>query len=88
MEACSGAHHWGRLLTALGHRVGIMAPRFVAPYRKGGKNDGNDAEAICEAVARPGMPTPNAPTKPSQQNEAAPRRMCRAEAPGPDPLTE
>ena len=55
MEACSGAHHWGRSLTALGHRVGIMASRFVAPYRKGGKNDGNDAEAICEAVARPGM---------------------------------
>jgi transposase len=32
-----------------------MASRFVAPYRKGGKNDGNDAEAICEAVARPRM---------------------------------
>jgi transposase len=42
-------------LKKLGHRVGIMAPRFVAPYRKGGKNDGNDAEAICEAVGRPGM---------------------------------
>jgi transposase len=55
LEACSGAHHWGRALEKLGHRVGIMAPRFVAPYRKGGKNDGNDAEAICEAVARPGM---------------------------------
>ena len=55
MEACSGAHHWGRQLQPLGHRVGMMASRFVAPYRKGGKNDGNDAEAICEAVARPGM---------------------------------
>lgn len=55
MEACSGAHYWGRELIKLGHRVGIMASRFVAPYRKGGKNDGNDAEAICEAVARPGM---------------------------------
>jgi transposase len=32
-----------------------MAPKFVAPYRKSGKNDGNDAEAICEAVARPNM---------------------------------
>jgi len=32
-----------------------MAPKFVAPYRKGGKNDGNDAEAICEAVTRPNM---------------------------------
>mgnify|MGYP000501124569 CR=1 FL=1 len=55
MEACSGAHHWARSLQALGHRIGIMPPRFVAPYRKGGKNDGNDAEAICEAVTRPGM---------------------------------
>jgi transposase len=55
MEACSGAHHWGRALMKLGHRVGIMAPKFVAAYRKGGKNDGNDAEAICEAVSRPGM---------------------------------
>jgi transposase len=32
-----------------------MAPRFVAPYRKSQKNDGNDAEAICEAVGRPSM---------------------------------
>jgi len=55
MEACSGAHHWARQLQAMGHRVGIMASRFVAPYRKGGKNDSNDAEAICEAVARPNM---------------------------------
>jgi transposase len=55
MEACSGAHHWGREGMKLGHQVGIMASRFVAPYRKGGKNDGNDAGAICEAVARPSM---------------------------------
>jgi transposase len=55
MEACSGAHHWGRALSALGHRLGIMAPRFAVAYRQGGKNDGNDAQAICEAVARPGM---------------------------------
>ena len=33
----------------------LMAPKFVAPYRKSGKNDGNDAEAICEAVTRPSM---------------------------------
>jgi transposase len=32
-----------------------MAPKFVTPYRKSGKNDGNDAEAICEAVSRPSM---------------------------------
>jgi len=29
MEACSGAHYWGRELVKLGHQIGIMAPRFV-----------------------------------------------------------
>lgn len=52
MEACSGAHYWGREFTKLGHKVGIIASKFIAPFRKGGKNDNNDAEAICEAVGR------------------------------------
>jgi transposase len=55
MEACGGAHEWARKFEAHGHRIGIMMARFVAPYRKSSKNDGNDAEAICEAVARPNM---------------------------------
>ena len=55
MEACGGAHEWARKFRMHGHRVGIMMARFVAPYRKSSKNDGNDAEAICEAVARPSM---------------------------------
>src|SRR5712691_5837324 len=55
MEACSGAHEWGRRFQELGHTVRLMAPKFVVPYRKSGKNDGNDAEAICEAVGRPSM---------------------------------
>jgi transposase len=55
MEACSGAHEWGRRFERHGHTVRLMAPKFVAPYRKSGKNDGNDAEAVCEAVSRPSM---------------------------------
>jgi transposase len=55
MEACSGAHEWARRFIVFGHVVKLMAPKFVTPYRKSGKNDGNDAEAICEAVARPNM---------------------------------
>jgi transposase len=55
MEASGGAHHWAREIGKLGHEVRIIAPQFVAPYRKSGKNDANDAEAICEAVGRPNM---------------------------------
>jgi len=55
MEACSGAHEWARRFAVFGHTVKLMAGKFVAPYRKSGKNDGNDAEAICEAVSRPNM---------------------------------
>src|SRR5258706_10582260 len=55
MEACSGAHEWARQFQGLGHTVRLMAPGLVTPYRKSGKNDGNDAEAICEAVTRPNM---------------------------------
>src|SRR5688572_9847203 len=55
MEACSGAHEWAREFERFGHTVRLMAPKFVRPYRKTGKNDYNDAEAICEAVGRPNM---------------------------------
>lgn len=55
MEACGGAHYWGRELMKLGHTVRLMAPQHVKPYVKGNKNDMNDAEAICEAVGRPSM---------------------------------
>jgi len=55
MEACGGAHHWARSLQRYGHTVRLMAPQFVKPYVKTNKNDVADAEAICEAVARPNM---------------------------------
>src|SRR5215469_11713145 len=55
MEACGSAHYWARELEKLGHMVRLMSPQFVTPYRKGNKNDPNDAEAICEAVTRPSM---------------------------------
>jgi transposase len=55
VEACGSAHYWARELKTLGHDVRLIAPQFVAPYRKNDKNDGNDAAAICEAVGRPHM---------------------------------
>jgi transposase len=55
MEACGSAHHWARKLQGLGHTTRLMATQFVKPYVKSNKNDVADAEAICEAVARPNM---------------------------------
>jgi len=55
MEACGGAHHWARELTRQGHTVRIMAAEFVRPFRKSGKNDANDAEAICTAARQANM---------------------------------
>jgi len=55
IEAGGAAHHWSRTLSAMGHEVKIMAPQFVKPYVKRGKNDAADAEALCEAMSRPTM---------------------------------
>ncbi len=58
MEASSSAHHWARKLQALGLQPRIISAQLVEPYRSqgaGGKNDANDAAAICEAASRPTM---------------------------------
>ena len=55
LEACGGSHHWGRVLSGLGHRVRLIPPQYVKPFVKRAKNDRNDAEAISEAAARPSM---------------------------------
>lgn len=55
VEACGSAHYWARELRTLGHDVRVIAPQFVAPYRHNDKHDGNDSDAICEAVGRPHM---------------------------------
>ena len=50
LEACGAAHHWGRVLTGLGHAVRLIAPEAVRPFvRRGKKNDAADAAALCEA---------------------------------------
>lgn len=55
MEACAGAHDWGRRLGALGHEVRLLPPQHVKAYVRGQKNDYNDARAIAEAASRPGL---------------------------------
>ena len=69
LEACGASHHWGRELQALGHEVVLIPPQYVKPFVKRGKNDRNDAEAISEAAARPGMA--RVPVKSAAQQAAA-----------------
>lgn len=53
LEACSGAHHWGRELMKLGHDVRLVPPRTVKPFVLNNKTDAADAQAICEVAGRP-----------------------------------
>jgi transposase len=57
MEACSGAHHWGRRCLEHGLVPKLIAAQFVTPFRKSraGKNDRNDAEAIATAARQGNM---------------------------------
>jgi transposase len=58
MESCSGAHHVARRLRLQSLDARLVAGHFVTPYRmagRSGKNDANDAAAICEAASRPHM---------------------------------
>lgn len=55
MEACGGAHHWGRVAQKYGHEVRMMPAAYVKPYVKRNKNDDRDAEGVCEAMGRPTM---------------------------------
>lgn len=55
MEACGGAHHWGREIGYLGHAVQLVPSAYVKAYIKRQKNDAADAEAICAVASRPRM---------------------------------
>lgn len=52
MEACGGAHYWGRRLREMGYRVRLIPAQFVKPFVVGNKTDANDADAIFEASRR------------------------------------
>lgn len=54
MEACGGAHHWARELSALGHTVRLLHAKAVRPFVSGNKTDAADARAIWLAVQQPG----------------------------------
>lgn len=50
IEACGSAHHWARVLTALGHQVELLPAQQVRPFVSGNKDDAADARAIWRAA--------------------------------------
>jgi transposase len=68
MEACGAAYYWARELRKLGHEVKLIAPQHVKAYVKRNKNDGRDAEGLCEAMSRPTMQF--VPVKTEEQQSA------------------
>ena len=55
MEACGGAHEWGRQLMQLGHQVRLLPPNRVRPFVQRNKTDAADAQAIWTAGQQPGI---------------------------------
>ena len=49
MEACGSAHHWGREIEALRHKIVLLPPHQVRPYVTRNKTDRTDAKGILEA---------------------------------------
>ena len=48
-EACGTAHFWGRTAQTLGHQIRLLPAQYTAPYRRRGKTDRTDTEALLEA---------------------------------------
>ncbi|WP_435526430.1 IS110 family transposase [Ideonella oryzae] len=55
MEACGGAHEWGRQLIKLGHEVRLLPAKMVRPFVQRNKTDAADAQAIWTAGQQPGI---------------------------------
>lgn len=55
IEACGGAHEWGRQLVKLGHEVRLLPPKMVKPFVQRNKTDAADAQAIWTAARQPGV---------------------------------
>ncbi len=75
LEACGGAHYWARTLNNLGHDARVMAVKYIVPHRTKGKNNLNNAVAICQAVQH--TSTRFVPVKSPEQHAILPVHRIR-----------
>lgn len=54
LEACGGAHEWGRQPCSLGHEVRLLAPKLIRPLVFHNKTNAANARAMWTAVQQPG----------------------------------
>lgn len=52
MEACGSAHHWARVLSAMGHQVQLLPANKVREHVSGNKSDAADARGIWLAAGQ------------------------------------
>ena len=74
MEACGGAHHWGRTLRQLNHQVELLPPHRVREMASGNKDDAADARAIWLAANQQDIRRVSLKTA-EQQAELSARRV-------------
>ena len=55
LESCASSNYWYRVFSEYGHTVKLINPAYVRPFVKTNKSDSADAQALCEAAARPTM---------------------------------
>jgi transposase len=77
MEACGGAHHWGRLLQAQGHQVRLLSANQVRPFVLRDKTDARDAQAIWVVAQQPQIHA--VPLKSEQQQACLALHRMRAQ---------
>lgn len=77
MEACGGAHHWGRTLQAQGHTVKLLPAKQVRPFVLRDKTDARDAQAIWVAAQQ--FHIQEVPVKSEQQQACLALHRMRAQ---------
>jgi transposase len=76
MEACGSAHHWARVLGAMGHQVELLPARQVRAFVRSNKDDAADARAIWLAAQHSDIR--RAPVKTVEQQAAMSLHRARS----------